>query len=190
MLMEQMRGIKFSRARMPKTAVDTGMRLITMVDAALELIMMVTYCGFKLDDGSWSCQQLIGRSALASSTIPRNELSAASGGSNLACVVRKALPDWVESSILASDSEIALHWIISDSRKLSMWHRNRVIQTRRNIDLDNIFYVGTDDNVADVGTRAEKVTIEDVGPDSRYELGDPWMRLEVDEDDGPQDGRS
>ena len=181
MLMEQMRGIKFSRARMPKTAVDTGMRLITMVDAALELIMMVTYCGFKLDDGSWSCQQLIGRSALASSTIPRNELSAASGGSNLACVVRKALPDWVESSILASDSEIALHWIISDSRKLSMWHRNRVIQTRRNIDLDNIFYVGTDDNVADVGTRAEKVTIEDVGPDSRYELGDPWMRLEIDE---------
>ena len=180
MLMEQMRGIKFSRARMPTTALDTRMRLITMVDAALELIMMVTYCGFRLDDGSWSCQQLIGRSALASASIPRNELSAASGGSNLACVVRKALPDWVESSILASDSEIALHWIISDSRKLSMWHRNRVIQTRRNIDLDDIFYVGTSDNVADVGTRAEKVTIEDVGPGSRYELGDPWMRLEID----------
>ena len=180
LLMEQMRGIKFSRARMPTTAVDTRMRLITMVDAALELIMMVTYCGFRLDDGSWSCQQLIGRSALASASIPRNELSAASGGSNLACVVRKALPDWVESSILASDSEIALHWVISDSRKLSMWHRNRVIQTRRNMDLDDIFYVGTGDNVADVGTRAEKVTIEDVGPGSRYELGDPWMRLDID----------
>ena len=181
MLMEQMRGIKFSRARMPTTAVDTRMRLITLVDAALELIMMVTYCGFKLSDGTWSCQQLIGRSALATGTIPRNELSGASGGSNLACVVKKSLPDWVESSILASDSEIALHWIISDSRKLSMWHRNRVIQTRRNIDLDNIFYVGTDYNVADVGTRADKVTIGDVGPDSRYENGDAWMKLEIED---------
>ena len=67
---------------------------------------------------------------------------------------------------MASDSEIALHWIISDSRKLGMWHRNRVIQTRRNIDLDDLFYVGTDHNVADVGTRADKVTLDDVGPDS------------------------
>ena len=93
LLIEQLRGIRFNRARMPTTAVDTRMRLITLVDAALELIMMVTYCGFRLEDGSWSCQQLLGRSALATGTIPRNELSANSGGSNLACVVKRALPD-------------------------------------------------------------------------------------------------
>ena len=179
LLIEQLRGIRFNRARMPTTAIDTRMRLITLVDAALQMIMMVTYCGFKLKDGGWSCQQLLGRSALGTGTIPRNELSGNSGGSNLACVVKKALPDWVDSSIMASDSEIALHWIISDSRKLGMWHRNRVIQTRRNIDLDDLFYVGTDHNVADVGTRADKVTLDDVGPDSRYENGDPWMRMEL-----------
>ena len=48
--------------------------------------------------------------AIGKGTVPRNELAGNSGGSNLACIVRKALPDWVETSILASDSEIALHW--------------------------------------------------------------------------------
>ena len=93
--------------------------------------------------------------------------------------MNRALPVWVESSILASDSEIALHLIVSDSRKLGMWHRNRVIQIRRNVDLDDLFYVGTDHNVSDIGTRADKVSIDDIGPESRYENGDPWMRMEV-----------
>ena len=181
LLLEQLRGIRFSRARMPLTAVDTKMRLITLVDAAQSVIMMVTYCGFKLTDGSWSCQQLLGRSALGNATIPRNELAGNSGGSNLACIVRKGLSDWVDSSIQASDSEIALHWIVSDSRRLGMWHRNRVIQVRRNMDFKDLFYVSTESNVADVGTRAEKVSVQDVGPESRYENGDEWMHWEVSE---------
>ena len=82
---------------------------------------------------------------------------------------------------MAGDSEIALHWNISDTRKLGIWHRNRVIQIRRGTELDNLYHVGTDHNVADVGTRADKVCIEDVGPNSRYENGDPWMRLELDQ---------
>ena len=39
--------------------------------------------------------------------------------------------------------------------------------------------MGTDHNVADVGTRADKVTINDIGPESRYENGDLWMRMDV-----------
>ena len=181
MMIEQLRGMKFTRARMPTTALDTNMRLITLVDAAKQLIMVVTFCGFRLQGGGWSNQQLIGRSALANGTIPRNELQGLNGGSNLAWIVKKALSDWVESSIIAGDSEIALDWTISDSRKLSCWHRNRVLQIRRGTEISNIFYVGTEDNVADVGTRADKVTLDDVGPESRYENGDPWMRLDMEQ---------
>ena len=47
--------------------------------------------------------------------------------------------------------------------------------------LADLYYVGTDHYVADVGTRAENVTIEDVGPKSRYENGDPWMKLDIEE---------
>ena len=74
LLIEQLRGMRFSRARMPSTATDKRMRLTTLVDAAEEIIMVVTYCGFRLKDGGWSVQQLIGRSALGSETIPINEL--------------------------------------------------------------------------------------------------------------------
>ena len=35
--------------------------------------------------------------------------------------------------------------------------------------------------MADVGTRADKVTMDDVGPESRYENGDPWMKLDIEE---------
>jgi hypothetical protein len=181
LMMEQLRGLRFTRARMPSTALNSNMRLITLVDGAKELAMVGSYCGFRVEGGGWSNQHLMGRSALGLGTIPRNELQALTGGSNLAWIVRKALPDWIESEILAGDSEIALHWTISDTRKLGEWHRNRVIQIRRGTDLSNIYYVGTDHNVADVGTRAEKVCIEDVGPDSRYENGDPWMKMELEE---------
>ena len=179
LLIEQLKGIRFNRARMPSNAVDTRMRLITLVDGAKDLVMISTYCGFRLDDSSWSNQHLIGRSALGLGTIPRNELQALIGGSNLSWIVRKSLTDWVDYSILAGDSEIALHWTISDTRKLSEWHRNRVIQIRRSTDLSDLYYVSTVHNVADVGTRAEKITLNDIGPDSRYENGDPWMKMEV-----------
>ena len=181
LLLEKLRGIRFHRARMPRTAVDTNMRLITLVDAAENLVMISTYCGFKLQDGGWSNQHLIGRSALATETIPRNELQALNGGSNLAWIVRKALHDWVHTSIVAGDSEIALKWTTYDSRKLGMWVRNRVIQIRRGTDFSDLYYVSTQNNVADVGTRSEKVSVQDVGPESRYETGDDWMRLEFTE---------
>ena len=132
---------------MPRTALNTRMRLITLVDGAKNMIMIVTYCGFRVKDGGWSNQQLIGRSALANGTIPRNELQALNGGSNLSWIIRKGLSDWVESSILASDSEIALKWTTFDSRKLGMWVRNRIIQIRRGTELNDLYYVGTEHNI-------------------------------------------
>ena len=181
LLIEQLRGIRFNRARMPTTATDTRMRLITLVDAAEKLIMISTYCGFRVQDGGWSVQHLIGRSVLGNGTIPRNELQGLNGGSNLAWIVRKSLVEWVESSILAGDSEVALKWTTYDSRKLGMWVRNRIIQIRRGTELSDLYHVRTEHNVADIGTRADKVTIEDIGPDSRYENGDEWMKLDIED---------
>ena len=91
---------------MPSNAVDTKMRIITGVDAALEALIFGTWGGFRLDDGSWSCKLIIGRGLLAAvnSTIPKNELESMCAGSNLSWVVRKALGEWVDSSIVVGDS--------------------------------------------------------------------------------------
>ena len=181
LLVEQLRGMKFNRAQMPANALDTRMRIITVVDAAKEVLNTAAYGGFRLREGGWSNQHLIGRSVLGNENLPRNELQALNGGSNLNWIITRALGDWVETCILAGDSEIAIKWTMCDARKLNIWVRNRIIQIRRGTNLSNLYHVRTEFNVADIGTRPEKISIADVGPDSRYEQGDPWMRLDLEE---------
>ena len=91
-------------------------------------------------------------------------------------IVRKALSDWVDSSVLVGDSLIAMCWVISEHKRLSMYHRNRVIQIRRGTELDNLYHVTSSQNPADIGTRPNKVTLDDVGPNSKWENGEDWMR--------------
>ena len=78
---------------MPVDAIDTKMRLLVLVDAAKELIVIWAGVGFKRKNGTWSCAQLIGRSLLTSadSTTPRDEMEALVAGSNLLWLLRQML---------------------------------------------------------------------------------------------------
>ena len=60
-----------------------------------------------------------------------------------------------------------------------MYHRNRVIQIRRGSNLDCLYHVTTEENIADLGTRPEKVKLTDIGPDSEWELGKKWMQKDI-----------
>ena len=181
LLWEKLRGLRFERAVMPDDALDSKLRLIEMVDAANKMMVQGCWGGFKKKSGGWSCQQLLSRTLLSgkNSTIPKLELQALTNGSNMCWLLRRLLSDWVEEYIICSDSVIALCWVSSEKKSLSMYHRNRVIQIRRSSELDNIFHVRTEENLADLGTRPEKVKISDVGPDSEWECGKSWMHGEV-----------
>ena len=173
LLFEQLRGMKFTRAIMPADAVVSKLRILTGFDAAKKGLMMGSWGGFKLVDGFWSNQLILGRAVLArNDSIPKSELEAMCGGSNMAWVLRLSLQEWVDFSILFSDSTIALCWLTSEKLRLSLFHRNRVLQIRRGTDLDSVYHVRTEHNPADSGTRPSKVTLADVGPDSRWECGD------------------
>ena len=181
-LIEKMRGLKYQRAVMPPDAVNTQLRLLTGVDAAKSGLMMGCWGGFRKKDGTWSNKLILGRSLLAKSvSIPKDELEAICAGSNMAWVVRSALQEWVESSIIFSDSTIALCWLTSEKLKLSLFHRNRVLQIRRGTNLEDVFHVRTEFNPADCGTRPDKVQLSDIGPESRWENGDQWMTQDVQE---------
>ena len=119
-MMEKLRGLKFSRARMPLDALSAKLRLLTLVDASMEVLMIGCWVCFRRPGGIWSCQHLISRAVLADddSTIPKNELQGLCGGANLSWIVKQALGDWVESSLLAGDSEIALCWTTSENKPL------------------------------------------------------------------------
>ena len=180
LMFEQLRGLKFTRAVMPAEAVSTRMRILTGVDAAKLVMVMGCWGGFQLKNGTWSNQLLIGRSLLTKNeSIPKSELDSLCAGSNLAWVVRLALKEWVDKEVLFGDSTIALCWVTSPKLRLSLFHRNRVLQIRRGMELENLYHVRTDENPADCGTRPEKVKISDVGPNSRWESGEPWMNLDI-----------
>ena len=108
--LEKLRGIKFSRPRMPVDAVDRKMRIITAVDAANSVKIIGVWGMFRRKNGKFSCQHIISRSVLANedSSIPKEELEALMIGSNLMCVVRMALGNWISEDILIGDSTIAL----------------------------------------------------------------------------------
>ena len=67
----------------------------------------------------------------------------------------------------------------SEKKALAMFHKNRVIQIRRTVDMDMLYHVKTEYNCADVGTRLDKIGVADVGPGSIWEEGHDWMRLDI-----------
>ena len=177
---EKCRGLRFTRAVMPPNAVNTNMRLLTGVDAAQKGLIMGCWGGFLLEDNTWSNKLVIGRSLLASNeSIPKDELQALCAGSNLAWVVRVALSEWVDSSVLFGDSKIALCWLTSEKLRLSLFHRNRVLQIRRGTELNTVYHCKSENNPADCGTRPGKVQLSDIGPESRWENGDYWMTGDI-----------
>ena len=107
------------------------------------------------------------------------ELEGICSAANLGWIVRNALKGWDLTYIQGSDSTIALCWVLSEQLRLNEFHRNRVVQIRRGVELNNIYHVKTEALVADVGTRPEKVQIKDVLPGSRWQNGVDWMKMTV-----------
>ena len=180
-LWEKLRGLRFDRAVMPQDAIDSKMRLICLVDASDKIVVQGCWGGFRRRSGEWSCQHILSRTLLAdkNSTIPKMELQSLTNGGNMCWLIRKLLTDWVHDYIVCGDSVISLCWVSSEKKSLSIFHRNRVLQIRRSLELDRLYHVRTNENLADLGTRPDKVKLSDVGPDSEWELGKGWMRSDV-----------
>ena len=160
------------------------MRLLVLVDATEELLIVWAGVGFKRKCGSWSSSYLIGRSLLAATdlTIPRDELEALVAGSNMLWILRQILSGWTDTFLLAGDARIPLYWVLSDKKRLGLWHRTRSVQIRRGTPLENLFHVKTEFNVADGPNRPEKLDLSvDLGPGSKWEVGLPWMTKDLED---------
>ena len=174
--LHKLKSMKFTRAKVPVDAADLKLSLYGTVDAANKLKIVAIYARFRRKNGRYSCQLLIGRSLLSrDGTIAQEELESMTIGSNLLWICRRALTDWLDSYHLFGDSVIAICWVISEKKRLSIFHRNRCNQIRMNTPVEMISHVKTDYNPSDVGTRPDRLEDDDVGPDSVWENGFKWM---------------
>ena len=172
----KLQGIRFNRAIVPEDAADTNLEIIAASDAA-DVKVAVIYGRFRRKNGQYSCQHMIGRTLLAKtdSTIPKEELEGLTVCSNLLSIVRKALGDWLTDYIILSDSAISICWVMNEEKRLSIFHRNRVNQIKLNTDKAKLYYVRSEFNPGDIPSRPSRVQEKDVGPDSIWEKGFPWM---------------
>ena len=69
----------------------SGIRLICVIDAAINAGGASVYAGRKLKDSTWSCTLVASKSKLMKATVPRNKLSAIMLGTELIYLVAKSI---------------------------------------------------------------------------------------------------
>ena len=174
-LIDDLRHLRYRRAVVPLDALNLDIETIEIADAGERLICAAVYVRFKRRNGTHSCQLILARTKVIHDlSIPRAELEAALLNTGSGHLVHLSLKERVKRSWKLTDSQVALHWINCIRYALKMWVRNRVVEINRLTTLESWYYVGSKQNIADLGTR-KGAQISDVGPDSCWINGLPWM---------------
>ena len=174
---QKLRQIKFRRTIIPPDAATDKVSLLVSCDASQNLAVTTVHGRVKRISGEYSCQLLTAKSRIVNhSTVPKGELRAAVMGASLGHVAKYNLEKNYEDTLYCTDSTIALYWIVQDQRALQTFVRNSVIEIRRFSDITQWYHVGTDDNIADLGTREAEVN--DIAQTSEWQDGKSWMKRE------------
>ncbi len=157
-------------------AVNFKMEIIGTGDASKKMACAAIYVRFLRKDGTHSCQLALSKTKIVPDdmTLPRAELFAATLNTHTTEMVKRSLNRFSNTSVYVLDSEIALHWRASETKRLKPWTRNRVIEISRLSTVDQWFHIDSDLNPADLGTR-KGVSIEEVDGESEWINGKVWM---------------
>ena len=174
-VIKEIGNLQFQRAVIPSDAVSLDAETIETADAGEHLICVAIYVRYSLKGGGHSCQLIFARTKIIHDiTIPRAELAAALLNASSGHVVLLSLKGMIKKRWKLTDSQVALHWLNCTKTGLKMWVRNRVVESMRLSTPELWFHVASENMIADLGTR-KGATIEDVGPNSKWINGYPWM---------------
>ena len=181
-LIQDLKEVVFRRAIVPEDALNLDIQTLDVGDASSLLMCSAIYARFQLKSGGYSCQLVFARTKIVPDdmSMPRAELSAAVLNAATGHVVKMSFGKFHKGHIKLTDSQVALYWISTFKAELLLWVRNRVIEINRLAPMVFWRYVRSKDNIADMGTRKGS-TIEDIGPESEWINGKPWMKLPVEE---------
>ena len=154
-LIEQLGDLNYSRVVIPKDAESLDIMLIGAGDASAKMTCAGCYARLKLKlkNNKYSCQLILGKSKIVPEgmSLPRAELYASVLNTHITEIVKKALKSRCTDHVLVTDSEIALHWLCSDTKQLKPWTRNKVIEINRFSSPDDWYHVESAMNPAYIG---------------------------------------
>ena len=178
-MMQEISELRFQRNIIPIDAETIDIETLEFGDSSNSLICSAIYARVKRKNGSFSCQLVFSRSKILpeGTSIPRGELAAAHLNSVTGLVVRRSFGDYHKKYHKFTDSQVTLFWIHSRDKPLKQWVRSRVIEINRLDDSSKWFYIQSQNNIADIGTR-KGVKVKDVDQSSLWRNGYFWMHLE------------
>ena len=112
------------------------------------------------DNDRIHCSLVMGKSRVTSLkpvTIPRLELTAAAVASKIGCVLRKELEYEEVKETYWTYSKTVLGYINNDARRFQVFVGNRVQDIRDKTSPEQLRYIGTKENPADVASRGSSV---------------------------------
>ncbi|XP_058839467.1 uncharacterized protein LOC131694941 [Topomyia yanbarensis] len=163
------------RTMTTSSAKSNEIQLHVFVDASENGYAAVAY--FRYEEGNTiECAFVTAKTRVAPLkyvSIPRLELQAAVIGTRLAKAIGETHRIAVQKRFFWTDSRDVLCWLRSDHRKYSKYVGARVGEILENSELSEWFWVPTKMNVADEGTKWQR--IPDISPSSRWFNGPFFM---------------
>ena len=170
--------ITFERSVKPQNAVgDPG--ICIFCDGSSVASCALVYIVWKTT-GVTNVRLLTGRAKVAprqQESVVRNELSAAVMGARLYLTVTTAVNIKFGDVTFLTDSSAVLSMIKGDSGSLSTFGGNRVGEIQSLTKPEDWYWVSTDHNIADLGTRTD-ATAAEIDESSVYQNGPDWLRSE------------
>ena len=178
--MQKLKEIGFKRCTLPLHKEVLRTSLVCFCDAGKSAKVQVVYLLHEIDQHHWHPQLLYAKSQLAQAnkTLPNMELDSLNTGAELLNSCTKALPN-ITRACLVGDSLITSFWVAKDSISLATYQRNRVLNIRRLVEIENIFHCRGTENISDIGTKKED-PLSSILPGSRFNTGPQFLTGGID----------
>ena len=174
-----LKSLRFPRAVVPSFSIE-GLkpRLVAFGDGSQTAYCALVYICWQHPCGEKFCRLVAGKTRVAplkKISVPRLELMGALLSTRLMTSVQQSLGFDLSARYFLTDSAAVLGMIKNESSSMKEFVGTRTGEIRSKTDVSKEwFWVPTDQNLADMGTRSG-VSISDMAPGSKYQEGLPWM---------------
>ena len=176
-LVKSAEGVRFHRCIRPDLAVGNP-DLIICNDGSTEAMCATAHVRWKLTDGTYECRLYASKTRvtpLKKESIPRIEMQSAVLGARLRKSILTHSGLEFNDVIHVLDSKCTLAILQKDTAALREYMGNRSSEILSITRVEQWYFIRTKLNIADLGTRKTAV-IDDISPDSDWQLGTDWMR--------------
>ena len=161
--LRELKQIQFPRSIQPSGPCSAPPTLMMFGDGSSHAFNAVAYARWELDDGTVECKLISGKSRVApkkKQTIPRLELLGALTAVRLAAQIQDSFRFKFGQVKYFTDSSCVLGMIKSETHTLAEFVANRVAEIKNKSNTnEDWFWIPTDKNPADLGTRPNVVQI-------------------------------